>query len=667
MGNLEHELKSKSPLALVSLGRALKARDSQDPDVLDAYRAISHLLIKRGEPLLAFALIDEGRDRFPNDQRLRQLLGLALARSGATRLAHGVLDELHAEELSRAPGTTSEEVVGREETLSILGRTYKDFGLESWPNDRTAAIRHWEKALQLYLAAYSLRMNYYPAINAAAVATFLGRGEIARHLAEEVRRLCLGVLDRVHAGQIQDDLYWLNATLGEACLIRKELNEAALWYGHAAQLGQERRDFGSMGSTLRQLKYLAEFLALSPADVSAIFPMPRVAVFTGHMIDRPGRSQERFPQSLADRVAEEIRAWLDREDIRVGFSSAACGADLLFLEALLARGGETHVILPFDPRVFCESSVAIGGKPWVDRYERVLERSLVETVSDRPLKFGEVAYDHANQIIHGLAIMHSDRLSTELRRLAVWDGQPGDGSGGTSDVVFQWQQSAQTIDVISVPDVQPPRSLEALGWTTRSPHASRRQLRDDGSTGFGSRVVAMLFADVVGFSKMNEDQMPVFVGEFLSTVANLLDHSRTTTLKRNTWGDGLFLVFEGIGDAGRYALELADCVRSTDWKSKGLPENLGLRTALHAGPVYLCTDPVTQLANCIGTHVSHTARIEPITPANEVYASEAFAALAVAQGITEFTCHYVGHLHLAKKHGVHATYHLTRRTDEERG
>jgi hypothetical protein len=101
----------------------------------------------------------------------------------------------------------------------------------------------------------------------------------------------------------------------------------------------------------------------------------------------------------------------------------------------------------------------------------------------------------------------------------------------------------------------------------------------------------------------------------------------------------LLLAFEGIGDAGRFAVDLSDCIRSTDWKSKGLPENLGLRTTLHAGPVYLCTDPVTQLPICIGTHVSYTARIEPITLANEVYASEAFAALAVAQGITEFACH----------------------------
>jgi adenylate cyclase len=154
---------------------------------------------------------------------------------------------------------------------------------------------------------------------------------------------------------------------------------------------------------------------------------------------------------------------------------------------------------------------------------------------------------------------------------------------------------------------------------------------------------------------LNEDQLPVFVNEFLQSVADLHDRSGVKTGKRNTWGDGLFLVLEEIGEAGRFALDLTESIRSTDWEAKGLPANLGLRTALHAGPVYLCTDPITRELNCIGTHVSHAARIEPITPTNEVYASEVFAALAVAQGITEFSCRYVGHIPLA-------TYHVTRMT-----
>jgi hypothetical protein len=38
VGNLEPERTTKGPMALVSLGRVLKGRDSQDPDVLDSQR-----------------------------------------------------------------------------------------------------------------------------------------------------------------------------------------------------------------------------------------------------------------------------------------------------------------------------------------------------------------------------------------------------------------------------------------------------------------------------------------------------------------------------------------------------------------------------------------------------------------------------------------------------
>jgi class 3 adenylate cyclase len=388
--------------------------------------------------------------------------------------------------------------------------------------------------------------------------------------------------------------------------------------------------------------------------------MPRVAIFAGHVVDQPGRAPDRFPESLVPRVQEEIEAWLEREDVRIGFSSAACGSDLLFVEALLKRGGEAHVILPFAPGVFRETSVAIGGETWVKRYERVLERSIVETVSERPLRFGEVAYDHANQFLHGRAIMHAARLSTDLLRLAVWDGHGGDGPGGTNDVVSQWSRLTQPIDVICVPDTQPARALEELGWNVPRPFTERKDVQSEILPEFGNCVTALLFADVVSFSRLNEDQLPIFVNEFLRSVAELLDRSGVKTIKRNTWGDGLFLAFEEIGAAGRFALDLTESIRATDWESKGLPANLGLRTALHAGPVYLCTDPITRQLNCIGTHVSHAARIEPITPINEVYASEVFAALAVAQGITDFDCRYVGHLPLAKDYGIHATYHLTR-------
>ena len=90
--------------------------------------------------------------------------------------------------------------------------------------------------------------------------------------------------------------------------------------------------------------------------------------------------------------------------------------------------------------------------------------------------------------------------------------------------------------------------------------------------------------------------------------------------------------------------------------------------ALHAGPVYEMTDPITGATNYFGAHVSRAARIEPITPPGHIYASQAFAALATAQaampdtasGPPPFTCVYVGQVPLAKRYGTFAMYHVRR-------
>ena len=56
------------------------------------------------------------------------------------------------------------------------------------------------------------------------------------------------------------------------------------------------------------------------------FPISKVVVFSGHMIDQPGRSRPRFPLSSERKAAKEIAAKLKQLDARIGFASAACGA-----------------------------------------------------------------------------------------------------------------------------------------------------------------------------------------------------------------------------------------------------------------------------------------------------------------------------------------------------
>lgn len=107
----------------------------------------------------------------------------------------------------------------------------------------------------------------------------------------------------------------------------------------------------------------------------------RVAAFTGHMVDAPGRPKPRFPESKVEDVRRAIAQRLDALDVRHGFSSGARGSDILFIEELLKRGGKAHVFLPFPRDAFAQTSVGYG---WDARYMNVLlhPRVLVVELTD---------------------------------------------------------------------------------------------------------------------------------------------------------------------------------------------------------------------------------------------------------------------------------------------
>ncbi len=114
------------------------------------------------------------------------------------------------------------------------------------------------------------------------------------------------------------------------------------------------------------------------------------------------------------------------------------------------------------------------------------------------------------------------------------------------------------------------------------------------------------------------------------------------------------------GSSTQVERQIPIVVTTQNWEEKGLPRGLNLRIALHAGPVYEFDDPITGNRSYGGTHVSRAARIEPIAPPSQVYASEAFAALAAAQRTRDFTCDYVGQTPMAKGYGTLPMYHVRR-------
>jgi len=80
--------------------------------------------------------------------------------------------------------------------------------------------------------------------------------------------------------------------------------------------------------------------------------------------------------------------------------------------------------------------------------------------------------------------------------------------------------------------------------------------------------------------------------------------------------------------------------------------------------VFQVEDPVTQTRSFMGSHVSRTARIEPVTPPGNVYVTEPFAAALVLAGQDDFVSDYVGHMPAAKDFGRLRMYSLRRREEE---
>ena len=604
------------------------------------YAELARAFIAVGAPLLGLEVAAEGLESFADDPGLRQVQGLALARSGSTEAANSVLEQLKSE------GHLEDE------TLGVLARTHKDLGLAA---DGAVRQRHLDAALRLYGEAYARSGSYWTGINVATLAALTGdRGQSAA-VARRILADCEAKLERLSAEHA--DRYWVLATLGEAALSVGRWAQAEDWYRQAGRFGRQR--FGDLNSTRRHARLLLEHLGRDPAVVDQWLPLPRVVLFSGHMIDRPDRAQPRFPSRLEPAVHDAIRDWLRRNNGLIGFSSAACGADLLFLEAIHELGGETHIVLPYHQDEFIVDSVEIpGAGHWRERFEQQLAVSrVVYASSSRPLH-GGVAYDYANQLIHGLGLVRARELEADMLALAVWDGEPGDGLGGTASAVAQWQRHdvpahrvrvealtrvpGNNIDVVPIPAVATQRA--AVG---------RAGLRDDA-------VMSLLFADAVGFSRLTDAEVPLFVDSCLGLVARLVERTAAAVPVRETWGDGLFLAFENVRAAGLFGLDLLDAIAATDWTALGFARPLTMRLALHAGPVHLTTDPITRLPKCCGTHVSRAARLEPKTPAGQVYASEAFAALAAIEGVTEFRCDYVKQLDWAKRYGTFPAYVVRR-------
>jgi len=167
----------------------------------------------------------------------------------------------------------------------------------------------------------------------------------------------------------------------------------------------------------------------------------RVFLFSGHMIDAPGRAVPRFPAREEPVAAAAIAAKLNELGAGtpdVGLCGGACGGDLLFAEALLARGARLVVLLAFDEATFLARSVDFAGDDWRRRFFAVkahrLTRVMLAPDVLGPSPDGANPYERTNVWLLESALAFGPQ---KVDFICLWDGGGEDGPGGTRHMVTE--------------------------------------------------------------------------------------------------------------------------------------------------------------------------------------------------------------------------------------
>lgn len=183
----------------------------------------------------------------------------------------------------------------------------------------------------------------------------------------------------------------------------------------------------------------------------------RVFLFSGHMIDAPGRPTPRFPPAKLPAAAQKIAEALDKlgagpEDLAL--TQGACGGDILFTEACQKRGVKVHWLQPFREQEFIQHSVAHGGEGWLKRYFDA-KAKLAAPIRPAPEELGELPqnaepgypYTRCNLWLLETALSYG---ADKVHFICLWDGGGGDGPGGTAHMYNEVKRRTGNVTWIDI-------------------------------------------------------------------------------------------------------------------------------------------------------------------------------------------------------------------------
>lgn len=149
-----------------------------------------------------------------------------------------------------------------------------------------------------------------------------------------------------------------------------------------------------------------------------------VIALVGRRIDPSDLALPVFPYTAVQRVRKRIHDILKDSDAKALVCSAACGADLIALEAAGELGIRRRIVLPFEPARFRETSVTDRPGDWGPAFDRILEevKAKHDLVSLNMDQDTEESYLQANQVILNEAISLAATSGDRVLAALVWNG-----------------------------------------------------------------------------------------------------------------------------------------------------------------------------------------------------------------------------------------------------
>ena len=182
-----------------------------------------------------------------------------------------------------------------------------------------------------------------------------------------------------------------------------------------------------------------------------------IASLAGRRIDAAGAVPVRFPPALKPVVAHRIADTLHDLHVRALVCAAACGADMLALDAAARIGIPARIVLPYAADEFRRTSVADRGPGWGDAFDRLVSEA--QARGDLRV-LGLDAHDPGafaatNEAILDEALALAGNDLARVVALAVWDAKTAGSAGDDHTAAFVEAARARGIAVRAIPIVDP--------------------------------------------------------------------------------------------------------------------------------------------------------------------------------------------------------------------